>query len=150
MLDARPRQFNESIPSIERWTDAFLIYLALLVAKKLNLSPSLVRYMTIIREAAQVRGGFSWRNYDTQFRLRQAVNPRPWCEINADLWMRCMTVVEPVVSVCSRPLIPESQPAAGKCYNFNNGFCSWPNCSYLLCGDKHPRVSCTQSSDTYC
>ena len=60
-----------------------------------------------------------------------------------------MTVVEPVVSVCSRPLIAASQPAAGKCYNFNNGFCSWPNCSYLhaceLCGDKHPRVSCAQS-----
>ena len=130
-LEARPRQVNESIPSIERWTDAFLIYMSLLVVKKPTLSPQLIRYMAIIREAAQVRGGFSWRTYDVQFRLRQALNPRPWSEINYDLWMRCMIVTGPVVGAHSRPFTPAPQTSSGKCHEFNNGFCSWANCSFL-------------------
>lgn len=52
-IEARPKNISEANPSIERWTDAFLIYMSLLVTKKPVLSAQLIRYMAVIREAAQ-------------------------------------------------------------------------------------------------
>ena len=145
-IEARPKNISEANPSIERWTDAFLIYMSLLVTKKPVLSAQLIRYMAVIREAAQVRVDFTWRTYDIQFRLRQAANPRPWSEINYDLWMRCMIVSSPAMGASSRPFVSAAPPALGKCRHFNNGFCSWPNCSYLhaceICGDRHSKIGC--------
>ena len=38
----------------------------------------LVQYMFVIRDAARKFPGMGWRNYDEQFRLRQAISYQNW------------------------------------------------------------------------
>ena len=55
----------------------------------------LIQYMALIRAAAYRQGGFAWRSYDEQFRIRQAAFPVSWGSINHDLWLRCMSFKGP-------------------------------------------------------
>ena len=152
-LEVKPRPFRESITSVERWTDAFLIYMAVVLVKKPTLASQLVRYITIIREAAQGSTGSAWVTYDEQFRMRQAAHPGPWNEINTELWMRFFRFngILPgnnLTGSYNPSFVSAAQPAMGKCFDFNKGHCLWPNCRFLHaceeCGQKHGKVYCPQ------
>ena len=124
-LEAGPRICRESISSIESWTDAFLIFMAIVVVQNPSKSTELIRYMTIIREASQTHASNSWIVYDSQFRLRQAVHPGSWARMNQELWSRFMKQQEPEVvvqTVPNRSFPSAAQSSAmGKCHDFNNG-----------------------------
>jgi hypothetical protein len=50
-------------------------------------APELLKYVSIIREAAQKFPGYGWREYDKQFRMRQAYSPsKSWASIDGELW----------------------------------------------------------------
>jgi len=55
------------ITSIEQWTDAFVTFMAILGTRHPNRAPELLKYMTIIRDAARKFPGMGWREYDIQF-----------------------------------------------------------------------------------
>ena len=96
---------KEKIQSIEKWTDAFLIYTSVFLTALQDKAIELMHYMFLIREAAsKQRGSFCWRDYDEQFRIRQANYPSSWSVINNDLWWHCMQI---------RAADPISQSAGG-------------------------------------
>lgn len=78
---------HTQITSIEKWTDAFIIYTAIFCAKHPDRGPELLKYMSIIRDTAAKFPGGGWIEYDQQFRRRQAYMPqRSWALIDGELW----------------------------------------------------------------
>lgn len=139
-----PRANSEKIPSIEKWTDAFLIYSSIYLQAHPDHTQHMLNYMFTIREAAAKFGGTGWRTYDEQFRLRQSKYFSPWSKINADLWLRCFS--GNIGAQANRPfsIQPNLSPP---CIDFNKGFCQWNNCRFrhvcAVCqSPKHGSWSC--------
>ena len=61
--------------SIEKWTDAFLIFSSIYLKAHPDKASELLHYAYTIRECAVHKGGTAWRTYDEQVRLRQAQTP---------------------------------------------------------------------------
>ncbi|XP_041458590.1 uncharacterized protein LOC121410509 isoform X2 [Lytechinus variegatus] len=77
---------QQRITSIEQWTSVFLVYISIYLER--HPGRELLKYMDMVRGAARNNGGYGWRDYDVQFRLRQARSPaRSWVSINAELWL---------------------------------------------------------------
>ena len=89
-LESRPRIIKDKVLTIDKCTDAFLIFSSIYLKKYPNKAQELLQYMSIIRASATC-SSLSWRTYDEQFRLRQAINVQPWGRLNSDLWLRVMT-----------------------------------------------------------
>ena len=142
-IESRAKSVNERIMSIEKWTDAFLIFMSVYIRRHPGKIQDLLQYVAIIREAAnRSPPSMAWRTYDEQFRLRQATNPQPWGKINADLWLRIMSMPSIQSNYC-----PSPAPSRGTCLDFNNSFCNWQNCKYIhacsFCGmSNHGRKTC--------
>lgn len=76
--------------SIQRWSDAFLIYLSIYVAVHPLRREHLIKYMHNIRLGTQQSNG--WAIYDEQFRFRMAHNPfQDWGIVDNELWLSYMT-----------------------------------------------------------
>lgn len=139
-LETRPRNIKDKVNSIEKWTDAFLIFASIYLKRYPNKLQEILQYLSIIREAASRSSpALSWRTYDEQFRLRQASCVQPWGKLNSDLWLRVMT--------SNTSLQDQPTPARGTCFDFNNGFCAWTSCRYThACshcgGTSHGRQTC--------
>ena len=79
---------NVRITSIEQWTSAFLVFSSIYLMRHADRARQLLKYADTIRSAAFRRVGFGWRDYDVQFRLRQARMPaRSWASIDTELWL---------------------------------------------------------------
>ena len=68
-LETRPKSVTDKITSIARWTDAFLIFSSIYLLEYPQRTQEILKYMSLIREAAACNAGFGWRHYDEQFRL---------------------------------------------------------------------------------
>ena len=78
-IESRAKLVNDKIMSIEKWTDAFLIFISVYIRRHPGKIQDLLQYMAIIWEAAnRSPPSMTWRTYDEQFRLRQAASPQPW------------------------------------------------------------------------
>ena len=93
ILETRPKSVKQAVSTISEWTDAFIIFCSIYWLKYPNAAQDMLKYMSIVREAACRFGVVSWRSYDQQFRLRQsnALTRQSWGSINSELWVRCMT-----------------------------------------------------------
>lgn len=144
-VEAKPRQSKEVVPNIERWTDAFLIFASIYVIRYPTKVQEILKYMSIIRDAASKFSPTSWRSYDEQFRMRQENQVARWDHINSDLWLSIMP--SPVYKN------PFNQPYGSStnnstCRYFNKGSCTFYQCSFRhacdLCGSTyHGMVNCT-------
>ncbi|KAJ8320014.1 hypothetical protein KUTeg_001601 [Tegillarca granosa] len=92
LIESRPKVMKEKISNIDKWTDAFILFMHVYLQRYPNRALELTQYIAIIRDAAKRTGGLGWRDYDEQFRLRQAINYRPWSQLNSDLWLRLISV----------------------------------------------------------
>lgn len=142
LLESKPQVFKDPVPTIEKWTDAFLIFSSIYLKKHPERTQELLQYMNVIREAASRSTSFAWRNYDEQFRLRQAINIQPWGQLNTDLWLRVMTL-----SANSTVPFEHSSFNRLKCLDFNHGICNFKGCKFLhACshcgGTNHGRQNC--------
>ena len=68
-LESRPRITKDKVPTIDKWTYAFLVFSSIYLKKYPNKTQELLQYISIIHEEAN-RSSPSWRTYDEQFRLR--------------------------------------------------------------------------------
>ena len=140
-IETMSKECKDKVSSIEQWTNAFIIYASIYLLSHSDKIHEMLHYMYNIRECALRQGGFSWREYDEQFRLRQAISPASWSQINNDLWWRCMQVKD-------APKLVQSRTRRFTCNDFNSGNCSWPNCKFLhacsTCSAYHPEIACTQ------
>lgn len=140
-IETRPKTVKEKVTTIEKWTDAFLVFISIYLKKYPDKTQDLLQYMNIIREAAARTPSLSWRTYDEQFRLRQSTNPQPWGKLNSDLWLRVMTVTSTSTQSESFRV---SKP---HCLDFNNGFCPYNPCKFAhtcsnCSGSNHGRQTC--------
>ena len=137
---------SNKITTIEKWTDAFIIYCSIYASAHPTSVQGLFKYMRDVRMGAARGGGsMGWKKYDEQFRMRRSINPLiSWADIDTELWLM---------------FIHSSQtlsPATGgqnqhftnnKCFDYNfKGFCSRISCQYLhrciKCSGGHPMLSC--------
>jgi hypothetical protein len=136
-IETRPKE-KEVISSIDKWTDAFIIYLSIYLRIHVSETAELLQYMFNIREAASKQGGSAWKSYDEQFRLRQANNKTSWGHINQDLWWRCNLGRQNANNSISAPL---------QCLDYNKGVCFRRTCKYAhscrTCGsNRHGAIYC--------
>lgn len=146
-IESSQRECKDKINTIEKWTDAFIVYSSIYLASHPGKTHELLHYMYNIRECAKYQGGEAWKVYDEQFRLRQALNPSPWSQINNDLWWRCMQVRH---SNNGPQTKPATQSFMYSCKDFNTGVCRWPNCKFShacsKCGGPHALINCGNSN----
>ena len=83
-VEAKPRQSKEIIPNIERWSDAFLIFISIYVVRYPGKVQEILKYLSVIRDAASKFSLTCWRSYDEQFRMRQENHVTRWDQINSD------------------------------------------------------------------
>ena len=90
-LQVRQTSRAPRIANIEQWTTAFLTYASIFVEKHFGRARELFKYIDTIRSIVRF-GGYNWRAYDVQFRLRQARQPhRSWSAIDTELWLTVAT-----------------------------------------------------------
>lgn len=150
VLESKPKVLRDRIPTIERWSDAFLIFMHVYLRKYPEKTLELIQYMTIIRDAASRCQGAGWRIYDEQFRLRQAICPQSWARLNSDLWLRLLAVPRsntggPGYSVGSQSQGPGAYKQ-GVCNAYNENKCKFNPCRFKHvckhCNGGHPQMSC--------
>jgi hypothetical protein len=131
------------IHSIHVWTDAFLIFSSIFLKAHPLRAQELLKYASLIRTAASRFGGYGWRTYDFQFRMRQQRRPsNSWAVIDGELWT--LYVSTPIhrgfqnkpsgsqsgggQSASFRSQFGQGKDAGGKreffCHAFNAGGCS--------------------------
>ena len=141
-VEALPKQTKERVNSIEQWTDAFLIFMSIYLARYPGKTQELLKYISVIQAAAAKFPNYAWRYYDEQFRVRQAERVQNWGKINSDLWLRTMPVSSTTFSY--QPDVYQFD----SCRDFNNkGFCNFHRCCYQhscdLCGSSfHGMIRC--------
>jgi hypothetical protein len=69
---SQPKQAKQ-ITTIERWTDAFILFIAIYSAAHPEKYLQILKYMHDVRLGAEKSQG--WLNYYEQFRLRMVTNP---------------------------------------------------------------------------
>ena len=83
-IESRPKISKQSIRSIDEWTDAFIIFSSVYLKKFTEKNIEILKYMSVIREAATRYPSSAWVSYDQQFRLRQAneLTRQSWGSLN--------------------------------------------------------------------
>ena len=84
-ISLKPRSEGK-IYSIERWTKAFQIYMAILTLKQPEQAPNLLKYCDVVRDLAIK--GYNWRMYDDSFRRMRETDPVPWEQVIMELWVK--------------------------------------------------------------
>ena len=75
------------ITSINSWTNVFLVFCSVYLEAHPSRVQEMLKYANLIRTAASRFGGWGWRSYDQQFRMRQqAVPNRSWAIVDGELW----------------------------------------------------------------
>lgn len=167
-LTLKPQTRTPAISNIEQWTSAFLIFASIYLERHTTRARELLKYMEIIRSITRF-GGYNWRAYDMQFRLRQARQPqRTWSVIDTELWLTVATSgAAPSAQYFRRQdsaarrfpatsgygyTAPTGRRGdaprnAGHCFAFNRGACSRAFCRYVhtcsICGNAaHGSFAC--------
>ncbi|KAJ8315081.1 hypothetical protein KUTeg_007231, partial [Tegillarca granosa] len=91
-FEFRPKVLKDKIPSIEKLTDAFLLFTNIYLRRYPERAVELTQYMSVIRDAAARSSGFGWRAYDEKFCLRQPIQYQSWATLNYPLWLRLPSV----------------------------------------------------------
>lgn len=73
-LIIQPEHKEIQITSVETWTNAFLVFSSIYLAKFPDHTQAILKYMNTIRTAAQRSSNLNWLNYDIQFRLKRSRN----------------------------------------------------------------------------
>ena len=149
---------QRKITSIFDWTTAFNVYISIFIVSHPSRAQELLRYMALIRFACRKFGGFSWRDYDFNFRLTQAAQPsRSWAVIDGMLWLETFTPANVGVNNSFRNPSYGQQPLAAAdfsqqrkkvCFAFNGkGGCSRDPCPFQhacqSCGVRgHSKLAC--------
>lgn len=152
-IQTRPKVLKE-IGNIREWTDAFLIFMAIYLKKYREKVFELLQYMNTIREAESRCQNLAWREYDAEFRTRQALKLEPWSKIYSDLWLKLMTNTNRLETIGFQPKAGfigqsgQSRPMLGICYDFNKGRCYFRNCKFshicLACKGEHGEHQCSR------
>jgi len=135
----------KSIDNISNWTSAFLNYILVITENHPSKASELIKYITILRNAAAEFPASKWLLYDQQFRLRISRNPsRSWANIDGELWLRF------IASAATNSVFSFKNNSRYACYDYNyKGICTKAVCSYrhicLKCQLQHPSIHCNNN-----
>lgn len=147
---------KQNINTIEKWTDAFIVFMSIYLAVHPEKTQGLLKYMQSMRLGASRIHGLGWKDYDQQFRLRLSYDPtKSWDTVDNELWLMYM-VSDGGNSSGSNLTTPAPGQANvayksnsyNKCYNYNyKGLCDRSPCTYkhvcFKCSQNHPVFMCT-------
>ena len=175
VLSYRPPAIKR-ITSFDTWMQAWNLYLAVILAHNPSRAVELFGYQRLICSAHTLLPLESWLQYDYKFRTPAAADPLlQWDQRHSDLWLECLASSQQSTKRWPCPYcratnhFPEncphspfrtktressdhrasnSRPSTRPiCGMFNQGHCTYPDCSYrhicLTCERNHPRVSCS-------
>lgn len=140
-----PHAKRVTLHSIDQWTSAFQIYVAIYTEPATKDTPALMKYGSVIRELATL--GANWQFYHANFRKLRQSQGIPWDQIHSELWLRSHSfrdkpTTHPKRAKHEGPNIPN-----GYCWKFHRGI-HCPGCSFkhqcFRCGQSHPIVKCQQ------
>lgn len=138
-LVLHPKLNQNKITSIQSWTDTFLIFAIIYLAKHPNDVQSILKYMQTIRLGANRSPFSNWIEYDRQFRLKMSkFMSTHWGSVDDELWLLYMSSQSPMTT---------QHPFTLKCYDYNfRGSCGKYPCLYqhscMYCHKTHPRIYC--------
>lgn len=137
---------KQAINTVEKWTDAFIVFTSIYTAAHPQKFQALLKYMNVVRLGASRVRGLGWKSYDEQFRLKMNTDPtKPWDIIDQELWLLFMGN-----SKNSSPEVSSQtsyKTSVNKCYNYNyTGTCDRNPCNYkhicFKCSGNHPYYLC--------
>ena len=150
--------------SFQKWLDAFMAYILVIVTAYPNRAVELIKYQQIISRAVTKFKGLAWYTYDEHFRRRAARDLTiAWDRIDIELWTVTFTgTAKPHCSICSSPYhqsddCPHQEPSkkprrsALVCFDFNKASgCQRRTCHFLYkcrrCGySSHALFNCPSS-----
>ena len=141
--------------SFQKWLDAFMAYMLVIVTAYPNRAVELIKYQQIISRAVTKFKGLAWYTYDEHFRRRAARDLTiAWDRIDIELWTVTFTgTAKPHCSICSSPYHqsddrPHQEPSkkprrsALVCFDFNKP----SGCQRRTCHFPHNCRRCGSSS----
>ena len=145
---------NKRVPlSIEKWTNAMLVYAAVYIeAHPTDLNP-LLTYVTFVRNMARKAHGNAWQTYDETFRRVRETTPIPWDKPLINQYFEAIVtgLQQPFRSGPSKPQRRQSNAILplGYCYKYHENNCSFKFCKYKhicpMCNGQHPIKLSTQN-----
>jgi hypothetical protein len=82
---------KQTIHTIEKWTDVFIVYISIYTSAHPEKYQALLKYMHIVRLGASRINGLGWKTYDEQFRLKMGIDPvKSWEIVDQELWLLYM------------------------------------------------------------
>ena len=143
------------VDSSQKWLDAFMAYMLVIVTAYPNRAVELIKYQQIISRAVTKFKGLAWYTYNEHFRRRAARDLTiAWDKIDVELWMVTFTgTAKPHCSICSSPYhqsddCPHQEPSkkprrsALVCFDFNKP----SGCQRRTCHFPHNCRRCGSSS----
>ena len=143
------------VDSFQKWLDAFMAYMLVIVTAYPNRAVELIKYQQIISRAVTKFKGLAWYTYDEHFRRRAARDLSiSWDRIDIELWTVTFTgTAKPHCSICSSPYhqsddCPHQEPSkklrrsALVCFDFNKP----SGCQRRTCHFPHNCRRCGSSS----
>ena len=157
------RKRKPVIDTFQKWLDAYMAYMLVIVAAYPRRALELIKYQQIISRAVTKFKGMAWLSYDQQFRRRAAYDLSiSWDTIDLELWTVTFSgLAKPHCNFCSSPYhIQDDCPSADPhrkprrtqtlCFDFNKSSgCKRRNCNYPhVCrrcySSSHSALSCPQ------
>ena len=143
------------VDSFQKWLDAFMAYMLVIVTAYPNRAVELIKYQQIISRAVTKFKGLAWYTYDEHFRRRAARDLTiAWDRIDIELWTVTFTgTAKPHCSICSSPYhqsddCPHQEPSkkprrsALVCFDYNKP----SGCQRRTCHFPHNCRRCGSSS----
>ena len=138
------RKRKPTIDTFQKWLDAYMAYMLVIVAACPRRALELIKYQQIISRAVTKFKGMAWLSYDQQFRRRAAYDLYiSWDMIDLELWTGTLSsLAKPHCNFCSSLYhIQDNCPSADPnrkprrtltvCFDFNNSSgCKRRNCNY--------------------
>ena len=150
----------KTINSIEQWSDAFLIFIAIHTEHCPSDTQDILKYMQLIRTMSRDAPSHVFLAYDRDFRKLRCHFSLPWCLLHQELFYS----VSKAAGVQGRQFpnphhmflqrrqqVAKRQPfPTGYCFAFcSEGLCSNPNCNFVhkcpTCNGPHALPHCPGS-----
>ena len=135
------RKRKPVIESFQKWLEAYMVYMLVIVTAYSRWALELIKYQQIISRAVTKFKGLAWLSYDQQFRRHASSNlSLQWDKVDLELWT--VTFSGLAKPHCSSPyhaedFCPSADPCRKQrrsqtvCFDFNKSSGCWRrNCSY--------------------
>ena len=126
------RKRKPVIDSFQKWLEAYMVYMLVIVTAYPRRALELIKYQQIISHAVTKFRGLAWLSYDQQFRCRASFNlSHQWDKVDLELWTVTFSgLAKPPCGICSSPyhaedVCPSADPYRKQrrsqtvCFDFN-------------------------------